>query len=88
MPGSDKPIRLSNHARDQMTYRGTSESEIFQTIRDSAWEPAELGRLQCRKDFVYNQVWNGKPYKTKQVKPVFIDEPGAIVIITAYVYYF
>jgi hypothetical protein len=27
---------------------------------------AELGRLDCRKDFVYGREWNGKVYANKQ----------------------
>ena len=88
MPNPNKPIRLSNHARDQMIFRGASEEDVFKTIREAVWDPAELGRLQCRKDFSFDQIWNGKHYKTKQVKPVFAEEPTAIVIITVYVYYF
>lgn len=29
------------------------------------WQPAELGRLECRKDFPYGREWNKKFYKTK-----------------------
>ena len=49
---------------------------------------AEQGRLECRKDFPYNAEWNGKHYATKQVRPVFADEPTEIVVVTVYVYYF
>ena len=89
MSDSKKPILISNHAKDQMACRGANESEVTQTLREGVWEPAELpGRLQCKKDFDYNQIWNGKHYKTKQVKPIFVEETKAIVIITVYVYYF
>ena len=83
-----KPVRLSQHANQQLFYRGTSEEEIKDAIRTSKWEPAETGRLQCRKDFAYNQEWNGKAYKTKQVRPIFAEEDKEIVVITVYVYYF
>ena len=84
-----KLIRLSQHAKEQLSYRGTTEEEIIDTIQTSAdWEPAELGRLQCRKEFVFNKVWNERKYKTKQVKPIFVEEKNEIVVITVYVYYF
>jgi hypothetical protein len=49
---------------------------------------AELGRLDCRKNFPFGAEWNGHPYATKQVRPVFVDEPNEIVVITVYTYYF
>ncbi len=83
-----KPIRLSGHARDQLRYRGVTSQEVEETIRLTPWERAELGRLQCRKDFPYGREWNGRFYATKQVRPVFVDEPAEIVVITVYAYYF
>ena len=83
-----KPIRVSGHARENMLYRGATEEEVEDAIRTTPWEPAELGRLQCRKDFYYRKEWNGKFYETKQVRPVFADEMKEIVVITVYVYYF
>jgi hypothetical protein len=69
-----KPIRLSGHAREQLYFRGTTEEEIIETIRTTPWQPAELGRLECKKDFVFEGEWNKRYYKTKQVKPIFVEE--------------
>jgi len=82
-----KPIRLSAHAAGYMAKRGFTLAEVEEAIGLGSWEPAELGRLDCRKDFPFNQDWNGKRYATKQVRPVFVDEPGEIVVITVYTYY-
>ncbi len=79
-----KPIRLSGHAKEQLFYRGMTEEEVIETISFSTWQPAELGRLECRKDFVYEKEWNKKYYKTKQVKPIFVEEEKDIVVITVY----
>jgi hypothetical protein len=87
MKNATKPIRLSEHAKEQLPYRGTTQEEIIETIRTSQWKSAELGRLECRKDFVYNKDWNNKRYKTKQVRPIFIEEENEIAVITVYVYY-
>jgi hypothetical protein len=46
-----KPIRLSGHATDQPFFRGTTVEEIIEAIGTSDWQIAELGRLECRKDF-------------------------------------
>ena len=49
---------------------------------------AELGRLECRKDFDYRKEWNTKFYATKQVRPVFVEEASELVVVTVYTYYF
>jgi hypothetical protein len=83
-----KTIRLSPHAKMQLSYRGATEEEVLDAIQTSDWEPAELGRLACRKDFEFNNPWNKKFYKTKQIRPIFVEEENEIVVVTVYVYYF
>jgi hypothetical protein len=83
-----KPIRLSNHALGYTAKRGFTIAEVEAVIRTCAWGAAELGRLDCRKDFPYGKEWNGKIYTTKQVRPVFVEEPEELVVITVYTYYF
>jgi len=83
-----KPIRLSGHARSQLPFRGVVEEEIIETINSEAWSPAELGRLECRKNFSFGKEWNKKLYATKQVKPIFVEEETEIVVVTVYAYYF
>ena len=83
-----KPIRLSEHALRYTSKRGFTIPEIEETIRTSPWMSAELGRLDCRRNFPYGKEWNGKVYATKQVRPIFVEEVGEIVVITVYTYYF
>jgi hypothetical protein len=83
-----KPIRLSEHALRYRSKRGFTVAEVEETIRTSPWVSTELGRLDCRKDFPYAKEWNGKVYVTKQVRPIFVEEAGEIVVITVYTYYF
>jgi len=83
-----KPIRLSGHARDNLRYRGATEEEVKEAIRIALWRPAELGRLECRKDFPYGREWNKKVCATKRVRPIFVEEADEIVVVTVYVYYF
>jgi hypothetical protein len=71
-----------------MSSRGFTVAEVEEAIRTSAWSPAELGRLECRKDSAFGAEWNGKTYATKQVRPVFVDEAEEIVVVTVYTYYF
>ena len=88
MEEKGKSIRLSEHAKQQLQFRGATEQEVFEAIRTETWEPAEIGRLECRKDFPFEFEWNNKYYDTKQVRPIFVDEPHEIVVVTVYVYYF
>lgn len=83
-----KPIRLSEHAKEQFIFRGTTEEEIFEAIKTSQWQPAELGRLECRKDFTFENEWNKRYYKIKQVRAIFIEEDKEIVVVTVYTYFF
>jgi len=88
MPRADKPIRLSGHAGDQLRFRGGTKQEVLEAIRNAPWQAAELGRLECQQDFAFNSAWNRKRYATKRVRPIFVDEPNGIVVVTMYVYYF
>jgi len=83
-----KPIRLSGHASGYKTRRGFTEAEVVETIRTMTWEPTQGNRLETKKDFPYNALWNGKMYTTKQVRPIFVDEETEIVVITVYTYFF
>lgn len=83
-----KPVRLSAHALSYTTKRGFTTAEVEKAIQDSSWEPTELGRLQCRKDFPFGREWNGKVYETKQVRPIFVEQTDEILVITVYTYYF
>ncbi|HTS17319.1 MAG TPA: DUF4258 domain-containing protein [Verrucomicrobiae bacterium] len=83
-----KPIRLTKHARGYLVSRGFTEAEVEEAIRTCPWQPSELGRWECRKDFPFHGVWNGRRYATKQVRPIFVEEPAELVIVTVYTYYF
>jgi hypothetical protein len=82
-----KPIHLTWHAEQQLERRGVTEEEIIEAIRMAEWKPAELGRLECRKNYRYGRRWNDVYYDTKQVRPIFVDEPQGIVVVTVYSYF-
>jgi hypothetical protein len=83
-----KPIRLSAHALDYVDKRGFTVAEVEQAIRESPWQPAELGRLECRKAYPFGKDWNKKLYSTKEVRPIFIEQPDEIVVVTVYTYFY
>jgi hypothetical protein len=82
-----KAIRFSKHAKEQLFFRDATEDEVVETIETSDWETAELGRLECRKDFLYRKIWNKKFYEVKQVRPIFVEE-GNEIIVVVYTYFF
>jgi hypothetical protein len=82
-----KPIRLSAHALSYIAKRGFTVAEVEDTIRTGRWEPAELGRMECRKTFPFKREWNKKLYATKEVRPIFVEETDEIVVVTVYTYY-
>lgn len=85
---TDKPVRLSAHARLQLDFRGVREAEVVDAIRSRDWQSAELGRLECQHDLAFGDVWHGVYYENKWVRPIFVDDPGEIVVVTVYVYFF
>jgi hypothetical protein len=85
---SMKTIRLSAHATEQLNFRGATKEEVVEAVASSEWQPAELGRLECKKEYMFEGIWNKKYYRTKQVKLVFVEEENEIVVITVYTYYY
>jgi hypothetical protein len=88
MADSSKTIQFSGHASQQLQFRGTTESEVIEAIRTARWQPADNGRMECRKDYAFNSLWNRRHYATKQVRPIFLEEADRIAVVTVYVYYF
>ena len=86
--GAGEPIRLSDHAREYLVRRGFIEAEVHETIRTSPWQPAQRGRQEAIKDFLYQVLWNGTFYTTKRVRTIFVEETAEIVVVTVYTYFF
>jgi len=80
-------VRLSAQARDQLDYRGASEEEVTAAVNGAAWISAGRGRLDCRKDFDFDGEWQGKRCSFKQVRPVFIEDSGGVMVMTVYTYF-
>jgi len=83
-----KPIRLTKHAAQQCSERGTNPEEIQIAVETGTREQAKSGRTLCRANFQFDDVWNGQQYSIKQVAPVIIEEEDETVVITVYTYYF
>jgi hypothetical protein len=83
-----KPVRLTEHAREQCIERGTTEAEVVQAIREGIRLPAKHGREICRFNFPYGGKWARNTYALKQVAPVIKEEDKEILVVTVYTFYF
>ena len=83
-----KPIRLTQHAKEQCEERGATEDEVRQAVTQGSREPAKKGRYMCRYNFTFGQLWHDHVYKIKQVVPVIKETEEEIVVITVYTFYF
>jgi hypothetical protein len=84
-----KPVRLSKHASGYFERRGFSAEEVEECICQSEWQRVDgTDRFECKRNFSFAALWNGKYYETKQVRPIFVEEEREIVVITVYTYYF
>ena len=83
-----KPVRLTNHVREQAIERGTNEAEIIDTIIRGNRQPAKNGRFKYEATFQYNSNWQGKSYSLKKVVPIVAETDAELVVITVYTFYF
>lgn len=82
-----KPIRFSKHAESYIEERGFTKEEVEKVIREEVWIPAKKQKQESKLNFLFENYWQGKFYKLKQVRPIFVEEEFEIVVITVYVYY-
>jgi hypothetical protein len=73
-------ITLHPHARARLVERGATEAEVIATVQEGETFPAKFGRTGFRRNFAYNSLWQGKPYATKQVEAIAVEEDGWLVI--------
>jgi len=84
---SPKPIRLSAHARGYISRRGFTEAEVREAIRKAPWKATRDGRWEASHDFDYKDFWNGTYYPYKRVRPIFVELPTEILVVTVYTYF-
>lgn len=81
-------IIFSKHSELQMEIRGTNREEVIETIKTGEEIPAKYNRIAYRKNFSYNDIWEGKFYHIKQVMPIVVIEKNVKTVITVYTFYF
>ena len=83
-----KPIRLSAHALGYVSKRGFTLVEVEEAIRTCRWTPAARNRMECRKEFPFGQDWNGTFYANKRVRPIFVETPQELIVVTVSTYFY
>lgn len=73
-------VRLHPHALDRLVERGATEADVIATIEGGERFPAKFGRSGFRRNFQFDDDWNGKHYATKQIEAYAVAEDGWLVI--------
>jgi hypothetical protein len=71
-----------------MRERGATEEEVRATVKQGEQFPAKFGRTGFRRNFVFDDKWRGKHYRTKQVEVYAIREDLDWLVITIITRYF
>jgi hypothetical protein len=80
-------IRLHPHAKGRAAERGATEAEVIATVREGELFSAKYGRRGFRRNFPFDDLWQGRSYKTKQVEAFAVEEDGWLVITVVVRYY-
>lgn len=81
-------VRFHPHAKERMAERGTTASEVSVAIQEGERFAAKYGRAGFRRNFVFERLWCGKFYGTKQVEAYAVGEGQDWLVISVIVRYF
>jgi len=81
-------IRFHPHAQERMKERGANEDEIRDKVKQGERLPARFNRTGFRRNFLFDNEWRGKYYRTKQVEAYAVPEGTDWVVITTITLYF
>lgn len=81
-------VNIHPHCLERIKERGTSVIEVEETILTGEKFPAKYGRTGFRKNFIYEQEWNEKFYRNKQVEVFATQENNEWMVITVLTHYF
>ncbi|HEX3885566.1 MAG TPA: hypothetical protein VHW66_23135 [Stellaceae bacterium] len=81
-------MKLHPHAATRMRERGATEDEVVTALRDGEPFLAKYGRRGFRHHFLFDDLWRGRRYATKQVEAFAVEEDGDWLVISVIVKYF
>ena len=81
-------IEIHHHALQRSSERGASVEEIMETVKNGEEFPAKYDRTGFRKNFLFDSIWNGKHYSTKQIECYCVIENNHWLVITILVKFY
>jgi hypothetical protein len=75
-------VIIHPHALKRIEERGSSESEVIETVLYGEKIEGKFGRTGFRKIFNYKDFWNKKYYKNKIIEAFCVFENGDWLVIT------
>ena len=81
-------IIIHPHAIQRLSERGATEDEVILTVKTGEQFIAKHGRTGFRLNFLYNNLWNGKHYASKQIEAYAVLENDTWMVITLIVKFF
>ena len=76
------------HAGQRAKERGATIEEIKETVAAGEEFPAKYDRTGFRKNFSFDNLWNGKHYSTEQIECYCVKENNHWLVITVLVKFF
>ena len=80
--------KLHPHAIQRCVERGITAEEVIRTVETGEVFPAKFERTGFRHNFIFNDLWNGKYYMTKQIEVFAVKENEDWLVLTVFVKYF
>ncbi len=81
-------VHIHPHARERMIERGATEAQVIATVEQGERFPAKFGRAGFRRNFIYEQEWRNKLYRTKQLEVIALAQNDEWLVLTVIVRYF
>jgi hypothetical protein len=67
--------------RIRSNLEGLLRKRLLKLLKRPSWNLLDKIALNVKKDFPYDKEWNKVYYKTKQVRPIFIEEEEEIITV-------
>jgi len=81
-------VELHPHAIVRLKERGSTADEVIVVVQSGERFPAKHGRAGFRLNMPYDQLWNGRFCRTKQVEAFAVLENNRWLVITVIVKFF
>ncbi len=75
-------IKTIPHAKERMNERNISEEEVEYTIENGERFLAKYGRFGFRCNFIFEEIWKGNFYSTKQVEIFVEKEENNLIVVS------